>query len=439
MNPIQTLTQAEFKRQRDTLNLIASENYPSPTVLELLGSVWSNKYGEGYPGKRYYAGNQNTDPLESITQSLALEVFDTTGEYGVNVQVLSGTPANAMVYLSVLDYGDTVLSLNLDNGGHISHMHSSSRWLKFFKLANYDVKEVGINTFEIDVNDFEAKIKEVKPKLVIIGCSGYPRKYEFAQMCQIAHKYGCLVLADIAHINGLVAAGLHDSPFKKGLDGADFVSMTTHKTFRGPRAAMLFAKNYIPDFANLSEFELAAGSKGKTLNSLIEIINRTVFPGNSGGPHFNKIAAIGQACMEILGKDNYPDNISFKDYSHSVLKTSKALENALGESGLTVISPTQNHLCLIKLPDEMDSLKVQNELEEIGVITNRNKIPFDTKTPWKPSGVRLGTAALTSRGLDLAQAGALGKIIADLIFQRQPKEKLVNEVQEIVSSLKWFY
>jgi len=439
MNQIQTLTQAEFKRQRDTLNLIASENYPSPAVLELLGSVWSNKYGEGYPGKRYYAGNENTDQLETLTQNLALEVFDKTGEYGVNVQVLSGTPANAMVYLSVLEYGDTVLSLNLDNGGHISHMHSSSRWLKFFKLANYDVKEVGVNTFEIDVEDFEDKIKEVKPKLVIIGCSGYPRKYEFAQMCQIAHKYGCLVLADIAHINGLVAAGLHDTPFKKGLDGADFISMTTHKTFRGPRAAMLFAKNYIPDFAKLSDFELAAGTKGKVLNSLIEVINRTVFPGNSGGPHFNKIAAIGQACMEILGKDNYPDNLSFTDYSLKVLETSKALENAMGNSGLTVISPTENHLSLVKLPDEMDSLKIQNDLEEIGVITNRNKIPFDTKTPWKPSGLRLGTAALTSRGLNIAQAEVLGEIIADLIFERKNKDVLASTVKQIVAELNWYY
>jgi glycine hydroxymethyltransferase len=439
MNKILELTEHEFARQRDTLNLIASENYPSPTVLNLLGSVWSNKYGEGYPGKRYYAGNENTDQLESLVQDLALKVYGASEEYGVNVQVLSGTPANAMVYLSVLSYGDTVLSINLDNGGHISHMHSSSRWLKFFKLANYDVKEVGADCYEIDVEDYEQKIKEVKPKLVIIGCSGYPRKYEFAKMCQIAHQNGCLVLADIAHINGLIAVDLHDSPFKAGELGADFVSMTTHKTFRGPRSAMLFARNYIPDYAKLSDFELASGVKNKQVNSLIEVINRTVFPGNSGGPHFNKIAAIGQACQEILGIEKYPDGISFKEYSQNVLDTCKAMENSLHNEGLKVISPTQNHLCLIKLPDEMDSLKIQNNLEEIGLVTNRNKVPFDTKTPWKPSGIRLGTAALTSRGLNNAQAGEIGKIIADTVFERSSHDLLVGRVQQIVKSLNWYY
>ena len=439
MNKILELTNHEFARQRDTLNLIASENYPSPTVLNLLGSVWSNKYGEGYPGKRYYAGNENTDELESLVQDLALRVYGAGDEYGVNVQVLSGTPANAMVYLSVLSYGDTVLSINLDNGGHISHMHNSSRWLKFFKLANYDVKEVEPDCFEIDIEDYERKVKEVKPRLVIIGCSGYPRKYEFEKMCQIAHQNGCLVLADIAHINGLVAVGLHDSPFKTGESGADFVSMTTHKTFRGPRSAMLFAKNYIPDYAKLSDFELASGTKNKQVNSLIDVINRTVFPGNSGGPHFNKIAAIGQACQEILGIEMYPDQISFKEYSQNVLDTCKAMENSLHSEGLKVISPTQNHLCLVKLPEEMDSLKIQNDLEKIGLITNRNKVPFDTKTPWKPSGVRLGTAALTSRGLDNAQAQEIGKIIADTVFERSNHELLVGRVQEIVKSLNWYY
>ena len=439
MNKIIELTEHEFARQRDTLNLIASENYPSPTVLNLLGSLWSNKYGEGYPGKRYYAGNENTDELETLVQDLALKVYGAADEYGVNVQVLSGTPANAMVYLSVLSYGDTVLSVNLDNGGHISHMHKSSRWLKFFKLANYDVKEVEPNCFEIDEVDFEQKVSQIKPKLVIIGCSGYPRKYEFAKMCQIAHQNGCLVLADIAHINGLVAVDLHDSPFKAGEMGADFVSMTTHKTFRGPRAAMLFAKNYIPDYAKLSEFELASGVKNKQVNSLIEVINRTVFPGNSGGPHFNKIAAIGQACQEILGIEAYPDQVPFKDYSKNVLDTCKAMENALGMAGLTVISPTQNHLCLIKLPDDMDSLKIQNSLEQIGLITNRNKVPFDSKTPWKPSGIRLGTAALTSRGLNTSQAQNIGKLIADSIFERKTEDQLTTEVQEIAKSLNWYY
>jgi glycine hydroxymethyltransferase len=242
------LTREENLRQKNTLNLIASENYPSLEVLDLLGSVWSNKYGEGYPGKRYYAGNQNTDTLEKFAQQKALKVFNAKEEYGVNLQVLSGSPANSMVFLSVLEAGDTILSLNLANGGHLSHLHRTSNWNKFFKHVNYDVKETDKNTFEIDEEDFQAKLKEYQPKLVIIGFSAYPRSYQFARMCDLAHQQGAFVLADIAHINGLVAAGLHDTPFGAGPSSADFVSMTTHKTFRGPRGAMLFAKNHIPDY-----------------------------------------------------------------------------------------------------------------------------------------------------------------------------------------------
>ncbi len=439
MNLISDLTKQEYNKQKNTLNLIASENYPSPKVLKLLGSVWSNKYGEGYPGKRYYAGNQFTDELETFVQNKALEVFDTTGEYGVNVQVLSGTPANIMVFLSVLNYGDTVLSLSTDNGGHISHMHKTSRWLKFFKLVNYDLKKIVANTFEIDVEDFKKKVLEHKPRLVIIGCSGYPRKYEFAEMTKFAHENGCLVLADIAHINGLVATGLHDTPFKKGIEGADFVSMTTHKTLRGPRGAIIFAKNYMPEYANLTELELQTSSKTRQASSLIEVIDRTIFPGSSGGPHFHQIAATGQCLMEILGEDNYPDNQDFKTYSENVIKNCKILENTLADQGLQIISPTQNHLCMVKLPLEMDSLSVQQKLENIGVITNRNTLPFDDKTAWKPGGLRLGSPALTSRGLTENGAFELGKIISDSVFDRVGEVALKTRVDELAACLNWWY
>jgi glycine hydroxymethyltransferase len=416
MNRIERLAKKEFARQRDTLNLIASENYPSPKTLKQLGAVWSTKYAEGYPGKRYYAGNENTDKMESIVQELALKVFDKTGEYGVNVQLLSGSPANWMVYLTMLERDDTIMSLNLANGGHLSHLHQTSNFLKFFKHATYDVKEVVPGTFEIDIADYKKKLAAHTPKLVIIGFSAYSRSYEFEEMCRLAHDAGALVLADVAHINGLIAAGLHDSPFKKGSAGADFVSMTTHKTLRGPRGAMLFAKK-----------------------DYIELINRTIFPGTSGGPHMHQIAATGQCLMEIMGEDQYPDGIDFVTYSKRILSTCKALENALGKSGLEVISPTQNHLCLIKLPKDSDSLELQIKLETLGIITNRNMLPFDTKSAWRPSGMRLGTPALASRGLTDDQAGTLGGLIADAVFARRPDADIKKAVSELASQMSWYY
>lgn len=434
MHKILQLTTQEFDRQKNTLNLIASENYPSPATLNLLGSVWSNKYGEGYPGKRYYAGNIHTDELELFVQQKALEVYKATDEYGVNVQVLSGSPANSMVFLSILNAGDTIMSLNIANGGHISHLHPTSSWNKFFKLVNYDVIETAPNTFEIDQADFEAKLVTHKPKLVIIGFSAYPRQYEFSKLITLAHQNGAFVLADIAHINGLVAAGLHPTPFGTGIESADFVSMTTHKTFRGPRGAMLFAKNYIPEYLNHHFLDYK-----KQPQSLIQLINKTVFPGSSGGPHFNQMAGIGQACLEILGQENYPDNISFKQYSQNVLDTCKALENSLAANGLEVISPTQNHLCLVKFPDDIDSLEAQKMLENIGVITNRNGIPFDKKTPWRPSGMRFGTTALTSRGLTTQMATTLGKIICDCVFIKSTTQELEARVKNLVGELKWYY
>jgi glycine hydroxymethyltransferase len=416
MNYLTDLTGKEFAKQRDTLNLIASENYPSQKVLDLLGSVWSNKYAEGTPGKRYYAGNVYADEMETFVQQKALEVYDSTGEYGVNVQVLSGSPANTMVYLAMLQPGDTIMSLNLANGGHLSHLHATSNFMKFFKLVNYDVVETEPGTYDIDQADYQAKLAQAHPKLVILGFSAYPRKYEFAQMTKWAHEAGALVLAYIAHINGLVAAGLHDTPFKAGDEGADFVSMTTHKTFRGPRAAMLFAKNeHMP------------------------AINKTIFPGTSGGPHLHAIAAVGQALLEILGEDQHPDGRSFKDYSQAVLDTSKALEEGTQAAGLTVVSPTQNHLSLIKLPDEVDSLEFQRTLERAGIISNRNMLPFDTKSAWRPSGMRFGTPALASRGMTVQQAHELGEVIGKLALNNTTEEAATAFTHQLTKQLAWWY
>lgn len=415
MNKLFDLTEKESTRQRDSLNLIASENYPSPKVLQLLGSIWNDKYAEGYPGKRYYAGNVLSDELEEFVQNKALEVFDSTGEYGVNVQVLSGSPANAMVYFTVLEPGDTVLSLELASGGHLSHMHATSSYLKFFKHETYSVV-AGPNGYEIDLDDFKHKVESIKPRLVVVGFSAYPRKYEFSEFCKIAHQNGALVLADIAHIAGLVAAGLHDSPFKHDGVGADFITTTTHKTLRGPRSALLFAKHQYMD-----------------------AINKTVFPGTSGGPHLNQIAAVGQALMEVLGEDEYPDQLPFNNYIEGVIANTQALESGLITSGLEVVAPSQTHLSLVKLPEGIDSLELQTKLEKLEIITNRNAVPDDTKSPWRPGGLRLGMSALTSRGIVAEQSSELGKTIAAIILEKV-KGKEANElIQKAVSELSWWY
>lgn len=415
MNELFSLTRRENSRERDTLNLIASENYPSPKVLELLGSIWNTKYAEGYPGKRYYAGNIYADQLEEFVISKALEIFDKTGEYGVNVQVLSGSPANAMVYFSVLQPGDTVLSLDLSSGGHLSHMHPTSTYLKFFNYENYSLTNADDEGYEIDIEDFTQKIEELSPRIVVIGFSSYPKKIEFERLCKIAHQNGALVLADISHISGLVAVGKHSSPFAHNGSGADFVVTTTHKTLRGPRSALLFAKK-----------------------EYMDAINRTVFPGTSGGPHLNQIAAVGQSLLEVSGEDVYPDQIPFGRYIEGVIRNTKALEDGLIKSGMEVVTKTQNHLVLIRLPESIHSLELQNNLESSGIITNRNTIPNDVKSAWVPGGLRLGTAALSSRGLDQDNAYELGTLIGRAVKNNSFKD-LKDYSKNLSDKLAWWY
>ncbi len=416
MNKIFSLTKSEFARQRDTLNLIASENYPSQKVLDLLGSVWQNRYSEGYPGKRYYAGQVYTDELETYVQQLALRAFDPTGEYGVNVQLLSGSPANAMVYMAALNPGDTILSIKLSNGGHLSHLHETSAYNKFYKHVTYDVVESSPGVFEIDVADFEAQLKKHKPQLTIIGFSAYPRAYDCARLCRLAHEHGSLVLADIAHIAGLVAAGLHSSPFRADQDGADYITMTTHKTLRGPRGALVFGKK-----------------------DHMEMFNKTVFPGTSGGPHMHQVAATGQALLEVLGEDQHPDGVTFATYCAQVIKNAQALERGVRSGGLTIVSPTQTHLSLIRLPEESDSLAAQQQLEQLGIVLNRNMVFNDPKSAWRPSGLRVGTAALTSRGLNEMQAEALGSLVAGVVQSSLSDKQARVQVQKMVSELAWWY
>jgi glycine hydroxymethyltransferase len=411
MNHLQNLTSKETERQKSTLNLIASENYPSPKTLELLGSIWNDKYAEGYPGRRYYAGNATADELETFVQQKALEAFSAKDDYGVNVQVLSGSPANAMVFFTVLEQGDMVLSLDLASGGHLSHLHQTSSYLKFFRQAKFSLRGNKLHKAE-----FEKSLKEHKPRLVVIGFSSYPASFDFAELCELAHQYGALVLADISHIAGLVAMGLHSSPFSHGPKGADFVTTTTHKTLRGPRSALLFARH-----------------------EYMGAIDKTVFPGTSGGPHLNQIAAVGQSLLEILGEDEYPDKVEFKQYIELVQKNAINLETGLKEAGLEISTATQTHLVLVKLPELIDSLELQNKLETCGIITNRNAVPNDDKSPWQPGGLRLGTAALTSRGLNAEQARELGTAIGSFILGELKTEEVSAYSKSLASELKWYY
>ena len=271
-------------------------------------------------------------------------------------------------------------------------------------------------SYELDIDDFSTKIAQYKPRLVIIGFSSYPKIYEFKRLCEIAHQNGCLVLADIAHISGLVASKNHPSPFAEGESGADFVTTTTHKTLRGPRSALLFAKSQYMD-----------------------TVNKTVFPGTSGGPHLNQIAAVGQALLEVLNEEKYPDGVSFDMYAKAVVENCKSLEAGLKSGGAKLVTPSQTHLSLIELPSGVDSLDLQQKLEECGIITNRNSIPNETRTAWRPSGLRVGMPALTSRGITKSQSKELGGVLAGAINGRMSEKAIKGYVANLAESLNWWY
>ncbi len=394
---IKTLVQKELQRQSKTINLIASENYPSTAVLDMLGAriksdrngaVFSlvGKYAEGTPHKRYYFGNQVVDQIEDLVIALAQKVFKLSPKnWHVNVQAHSGTPANLASYLGSLELGDKILSMSLDHGGHLSHGHFLSLTGKLFKFVHYGVGQDGFLNY-----DEIAKIaKKEKPKLIVCGGSAYPRQIDFKKFREIADSVGALLMVDMAHIAGLVAGGVHPSPFPH----ADIVTTTTHKTLRGPRGALLFVR--ISDEA----------ARKRT-----EAIDKAIFPGLQGGPHLHTIAAIGVALEESLKP-------AFKNYAKQVVKNAKALADGLKKEGFEIISGgTDNHLMLIDVTRRGYSGKEAGQLlEKNGIIVNKNAIPFDLRKPWDPSGIRLGTPALTTLGYTekdmLAIAVKIGQIL----------------------------
>lgn len=383
------LIAAETKRQEMTLDLIPSENIASHAVREALGSVLTNKYSEGYPGKRYYAGNAVIDSVEVLAQERARKVFRLGKNWHVNVQAYSGSPANFAVLFALVPPGEKIMGMSLPFGGHLTHGWKASATGKFWTSAQYTVKRDGI----LDYDEIAALAKKEKPKLIMAGATAYPRIIDFGKFAKIAHEVDAYLMVDMAHIAGLVAAGSHPSPFPH----ADVVTTTTHKSLRGPRGALIFSNR---------ESKIA---KERGVDSAA-VIDKAVFPGLQGGPHDNQTAAIA-VC---LGEAMKP---TFKTYGHQIVKNAKTLAHALQKSGLQLVAGgTDNHLMLIDLTTlGISGREGQDRLEQVGVVVNRNTVPYDTRSPFDPSGIRLGTPALTTRGMKEREMREVASIIADTL------------------------
>lgn len=366
---IAKLIQTEKARQKKVINLIASENYVSKDVLEALGSEFTNKYAEGYPGKRYYGGNSIVDKVENLAIARALKLFKLSADkWHVNTQALSGSPANLSVYVALLSPGDKVMGMSLDQGGHLTHGYKVSVTGKFWSQVPYGLSS---KTERLDYKELAELAMREKPKMIIAGYTAYSRIVDWKKFREIADSVGAYLMVDMAHIAGLIAGGVYPSPFPY----ADIVTTTTHKTLRGPRGALIFVK--------------------KDERGLDKKIDKAVFPGLQGGPHINQTAAIAVA----LKKASSPD---FKKYAKQVVKNAATLAEELSKLGWRIISGgTDSHLMLVDVWMDGKGLgggEASDRLEKIGIIVNKNAIPFDTRPPMDPSGIRLGTAAETTRG-----------------------------------------
>src|ERR1700678_1140289 len=384
----------EVRRQHEGLELIASENFVSEAVLEAAGSVFTNKYAEGYPGKRYYGGCEFTDVVENLARERVKKLF---GAEHANVQPHSGSQANQAAYAAVLQPGDTILGLNLAHGGHLTHGHPLNFSGKTYKIVPYGVTR---ETETIDYDELEQIAERERPKLIIGGGSAYPRIIDFARMRQIADKVGALFLVNMAHFAGLVAGGAHPSP----VPHAQIVTTTTHKTLRGPRAGMILSKQ-----------EYAAP------------IDKVVFPGMQGGPLVHIMAAKAVCFLEAMQP-------SFKDYARQIVANAKTLSQTLKDEGFHVVSGgTDTHLMLVNVfAKGMLGSEAENALHEAGITVNKNAIPFDTNPPMKPSGIRLGTPALTTRGMKEREMQQVGKWISEVLHNRTDKAVLARVKGEVL-------
>ncbi len=403
----------ELNRQRTSLEMIASENFVSKAVLEASGNIMTNKYAEGYPGKRYYGGCECVDVVENLARDRAKELFNC--EYA-NVQPHSGSQANMAVYFTLLKPGDTVLGMNLSLGGHLTHGSPVNFSGKLYNIVSYGVvKETGL----IDYDDLAQKAREHKPKLIIAGASAYSRHYDFPAFRKIADEVGAFLMADIAHPAGLVACGLHPSP----IPYCDVVTTTTHKTLRGPRGGMILMGKDVEN-----PFGIVAPKSGR-VKMMSELYDSTVMPGIQGGPLMHIIAAKAIAFGEALKPE-------FKVYCQKVIDNAKALAKALVGYGFDLVSGgTDNHLVLIDLHNKnISGKKAETLLESIGITSNKNMVPFDDRSPFVTSGMRLGTPALTSRGFteeDMRQIAA----IIDHVISDPENEAVLEQAKNDVKSL----
>ncbi|MEI6850838.1 MAG: serine hydroxymethyltransferase [Candidatus Saccharibacteria bacterium] len=382
---IASLIASEETRQREGLELIPSENYVSREVLNALGSVFTNKYSEGYPGKRYYGGQDYTDQVEQLAIDRAKQLF---GADHANVQPHSGAPANEAVYSAWLNPGDTVIAMDLSHGGHLTHGAPVTRSAHLYNFVRYKMKD--ISTGEIDYNELRELALKHKPKIILAGFSAYPRELDYAKFAAIGNEVGALLMADMAHIAGLIAGGVAKNPFDYGFH---VITSTTHKTLRGPRGGLILSKGVVSNPLKAPE---------KTIENIPTLIDRAVFPGMQGGPHMHSIAAKAVAFYEALKPD-------FKLYAQQIIDNTSVLADEMQKRGFQLITGgTSNHLILADVYKSfgIDGKVVEVALDSIGLNVNANVIPDDTLPPFKPSGIRLGTAAITTRGFktnDMAQ------------------------------------
>lgn len=393
---IYSLIQKERRREREKILMIASENYASRAVLEAQGSLFTNKYAEGYPGRRYYGGCEYADEVERLAQERAKELFKVDH---VNVQPHSGTQANMAVYLAYLQPGDTIMGMSLTHGGHLSHGSPVNFTGKLYKTVFYGVKK---ETGYIDFDEVRRLAHEHKPKIIITGASAYPRTINFKTFSEIAKEVGAYLMADIAHIAGLIATGIHPSP----VEYSDFVTTTTHKTLRGPRGGVVMCK---------SQYAKA--------------IDKAVFPGIQGGPLVHVIAAKAVAFKEALSEE-------FKEYQAQVVKNAKALAEALKRRGFKLVSDgTDNHLMLVDLTNfNITGKEAEEALDRAGITVNKNTIPFDTKPPTVTSGIRIGTPSVTTRGMREQEMEEIAEIIHKVLTNIS-KDKVLKDMQRRVKDL----
>ncbi len=396
---IYNLIQKERRRQTETLDLIASENYVSKEVLEALGSILTNKYAEGYPRKRYYAGNEVIDKIEELAIERVQEAFGLPLDWHVNVQPYSGSPANLEVYNALLEKGDTIMAMNLDHGGHLTHGSPVNFSGKTYNFVHYGVSN---KTGRVDYMEVLKMADRVNPKLILCGYTAYPREVDFKKFREIADKVKAIAMADISHIGGLVAAGVHPSP----IPFFDVVTTTTHKTLRGPRGAIIMCKN-----------------------KYATAIDKSVFPGMQGGPHENAIAAIAVTMKEVKTS-------VFRKYAEQIVKNSKALAHSLQGFGFKLTSDgTDNHLLLVDLTNKnIGGKDAQEVLDKAGIATNRSMVPFDARKPWDPSGIRLGTAAVTSRGMREKEMSKIASWITAVITDPNVADKVRNEIKRFTKN-----